>query len=623
VILTTLAVAVFLGILAQVLAERWKLPAILPLLLFGIAFGPQALGILHPAELGEVFREFVHLGVAMILFEGGLSLQVTELRRVGRAVGHLLTIGLLVTWAAAAALAHFFLTMPWSTAALFGAIVTVTGPTVVVPLLRHMIAPREVKTVLISEGLIIDPIGAVLAYLVLQWIERAGIPLQQLSQELFSLALTGALVGFAFGKLGDSFAKRRWVSGELRNLSVLALVLMCFWTAERGASESGILAVVVMGVTMSAANIPDLEPLRAFKEQLTILLISVLFVLLAGQLDLEAVMDLGWPGLAVALGMVLLVRPLSVVFSIWPGQMDWRGRAVLALLAPRGIVAAAVASLAARELAQYDFAGGAALEGLVYLVILVTGLAATAMAVVLPHWLGYLDDPLRRLVVLVGAHPMSRALAQVLQKEGRQVVVVDSVRDKIEEIRRSGVGTVRGDARASASYEKAGVERDSQVLLLTTNDELNVLASELVHKEFGVSHPVAALQTPSPEFGSERRAWLDLLGGGAVDLPRWHDKWKSGRAGVLTLEVTEEAALEAVEAQREERPEDLVVVCGWEDDVPRFRIEDQALSRFQRLTVLAAGEVRNELAAYAVERADADQLPRPPLRSQTSSDVSP
>lgn len=596
-ILTTIAAAVFLGILAQVLAERWKFPAILPLLLFGMVAGPQILGILHPSELGEFFKEFVHIGVAIILFEGGLSLSLDELRRVRGAVGNLLSLGMLVTWGASASLAHFFLDMPWSSASLFGAIVTVTGPTVIVPLLRHMIAPRQVKAILVSEGLIIDPIGAVLAYMVLQWIERAGIPPTRLAGELFTLAATGAVVGFAFGSLGNLFAKRRLASGDLRNLGILALVLMCFMASEHTSSESGILAVVVMGITMSAARIPDLEPLRNFKEQLTILLISILFVLLAAQLDLQAIVELGWGGAAVAAGLVLVVRPLSVLLSVFPGQLDWRGRTVLAMTAPRGIVAAAVASLAARELTQYGLAGGTTLEGLVYLVILVTGLWATMMAVLLPRWLGYLDDPSRQLAVLVGANPVTHGLAKSLQAEGRQAVVVDSVRSKLEALRGEGVSAVRGDARASATYERAGVERDTTVVFLTTNDELNVLAAELVHNEFGVEHPVATLQTPSPEFGSERRAWMDLLGGGAVDLPRWFERLRSGRAGFLTL-VNTEPVREALEDLRERHPGRTVIVCGWREGEPHFRVREEALDTFERLTVLAAGEARNVLSPF-------------------------
>jgi len=190
-ILTTFVAAVALGIAGQIIAERFQLPAIMPLLMLGVFFGPFGLALVHPEALGGALEALIHLGVAIILFEGGLSLDPQRLSRVGSAVGNLLTIGVAVTGVASAAAAHWTVGMPWTTAALFGAIVTVTGPTVIVPLLRHMIAPREVKTILLSEGLIVDPIGAILAYLVLQWIERAGIPLHTLTGEVVTLAATG------------------------------------------------------------------------------------------------------------------------------------------------------------------------------------------------------------------------------------------------------------------------------------------------------------------------------------------------------------------------------------------------------------------------------------------------
>ncbi|HUO87142.1 MAG TPA: cation:proton antiporter, partial [Thermoanaerobaculia bacterium] len=231
-LLQTVAVAFFLGIAAQVVADRFKLPAILPLLLFGVAAGPYALSVVQPSSLGEGLEVFIKLGVAVILFEGGLSLDPNQLRRVGAAVRNLLTVGVLVTWLGAAWLARMVIDMPWSTAALFGAIVTVTGPTVIVPLLRHMIAPRPVRTVLVSEGLIIDPIGAVLAYFILQSIERADRPLAPLLTELLVLAVTGGVLGFVTGSLAKWSARSRLVGRDLRNLVILALLVGMFFLAE-------------------------------------------------------------------------------------------------------------------------------------------------------------------------------------------------------------------------------------------------------------------------------------------------------------------------------------------------------------------------------------------------------
>lgn len=600
-LLQTVAIAFFLGIAAQVVADRFKLPAILPLLLFGVVAGPYGFAVVQPASLGEGLEVFIKLGVAVILFEGGLSLDPNQLRRVGAAVRNLLTVGVLVTWLGAAWLARAVVGMPWSTAALFGAIVTVTGPTVIVPLLRHMIAPRRLRTVLVSEGLIVDPIGAVLAYLVLQWIERADRPLAPLLTELLVLAVTGGVLGFVAGSLAKIAARSRLVGRDLRNLVILAILVGMFLLAELQAPESGILAAVVMGLTMSAAKIPDLEPLRAFKEQLTVLFISLLFVLLAARLELTAIADLGWRGIVVVAGLILVVRPLAVAASVWPRHLDWRQRLVLALTAPRGIVAAVVASLIAIQLRASGTAGAGALEGLVYLVIVVAGVWATVMAVLLPRVLGWMRDPLRRLTVLVGANPLAQALAASLVAEGRRVVVVDAVGWKLDPLRREGVDTVRGDARDASSYEEAGVERDTSVVALTTNDELNLIVAELVRGEFGVEHPIVALQRPPEELGRLRRAWVDLLGGRGIDVPRWIRDLENDRAAAVTVPLEEDdedarrVALELIRPQEK----DALFVCGWTAGSASFQLPAEGLDRLDRVTLLVRqGRARDAIEPY-------------------------
>lgn len=621
-LLQTISVAIFLGIFAQVVADRLKLPAILPLLILGMIAGPQALGLLDPAELGDGLEVFIKIGVAIILFEGGLSLDPRRLRQVGAPVRNLLTLGVVVTGVGGAWLAREITGMPWATAALFGAIVTVTGPTVIVPLLRHMIAPRRVRTILVSEGLIVDPIGAVLAYMVLQWIERTGQPFQALSRELVVLTATGIVLGLAGGTVARFVASSRLVGRELRNLTILALLIGCFMVAELQVPESGILAAVVMGLTMSMSEIPDLEPLRSFKEQLTVLLISVLFILLSGQLDLDAMLALGWQGLAVGMGLILVVRPAAVLASVWPSHLDWRARSVLALTAPRGIVAAAVASLSAIQLRAVGLDGATQLEGLVYLVILLTGAWATVMALLLPRILGYVGDPSRRLTVLVGANPLTRALAETLDAKGRKVVVVDQVGYKLRGLSGTGILTVRGDARDAATYEKAGVERDTHVLAATTNDELNLLVAELVRDEFGVEHPVVTMQRPSEEFGSKRRAWVDLLTAGGLDVVKWMRWLEAGRAAVVTvdLEASEEARLRVDELIRDLESE-VKFVCGWVGGDPNFRLDSleggESLERFTEISLLVpkgpAGEGLKGLLAEPEEVTVAPQAWEGPL----------
>jgi NhaP-type Na+/H+ or K+/H+ antiporter/Trk K+ transport system NAD-binding subunit len=599
-ILTTFVAAVALGIAGQIIAERFQLPAIMPLLVLGILFGPFGLALVHPEALGNALEALIHLGVAIILFEGGLSLDPQRLSRVGSAVGNLLTIGVAVTGVGSAAAAHWAVGMPWATAALFGAIVTVTGPTVIVPLLRHMIAPRGVKTILLSEGLIVDPIGAILAYLVLQWIERAGIPLRDLSGEVVTLAVTGLVLGFVAGALAKMILSTRLVGGELRNLTILALLMVCYLVSEHQAHQSGILAATVMGLTISAADLPDLVTVRAFKGQLTTLIISMLFILLAAQLDLGAVISLGWNGVVAVVALIVLVRPLSVALSIWPGQVDLRGRTVIALTAPRGIVAAAVASLAAREMSKSGVAGAAELEGLVYLTILATGAWATVGALVLPKLLGYTADPARRKAVLVGANALGETLARLLTSAGRSTVGIDASSWRLDRFRAAGLPVVVGDARDAATYEEAGVERDSLVIAISTNDELNLLVAEMVRAEFGVEHPVVAIQQPPEELGRRSRAWIDMLGGGGIDVPRWIRKIENGQAVEIAVDPRSpevQAALRAVEL--EDRSGVLRLV-GFTDGEPVLHVDDAHLAQLDRLVLLAAGRPLEILEPHRV-----------------------
>lgn len=601
--MTTVVAAVALGILAQVMAERLRLPAILPLLLLGMAFGPHAAGLFDPDSLGGVLEVFIHLGVAIVLFEGGLTLDFSHLVREREPVRNLLTIGVLVTGAGAAWAAHALAGMPWPTAALFGAIMTVTGPTVIVPLLRHMIVPRRVKTILISEGLIIDPVGAVLAYLVLQWIQRSGVPVREMAGEVVLLVLTGAVLGFAAGALAKFFLKTRFVSGELRNLVVLAILMVGYLGAERQASQSGILAAVVMGITVAADELPDLVSLRAFKGQVTALVISVLFILLAGELDLGSIVALGLGGWSVVAILIFLVRPLAVALSVWPSMAGARDRLVLAMTAPRGIVAAAVASLAARDLAGRGIEGAHAMEGLVYLSILATGAWATAGAVVLPRLLGYLTDPSRRRAVLVGENALTTALGHALRRLDWAVVVIDTVPWRLERARAAGFETVLGDARDAITHEEAGVEADTRVVAGTTNDELNLLVTELVHHEFHVSHPIAVLQRPPEELGRRSRAWLDLLGGRAIDVPRWLRMIEGGQVEEMELDLGREGTARLLLQTERSHPNDVLRLLAVSGGRPRFGVSGEPREEWERLVVLVARGQAEEMLARALESA--------------------
>lgn len=597
--LETVVVAIVLGIAAQIVADRMHLPAILPLLLFGMVAGPWGLGWIRPETLGHGLEVLVHLGVAIILFEGGLSLNLDHLRRVGGAVRNLLTVGAAITTMGAAGLAWWVVGLPWPTALLFGAIVMVTGPTVIQPLLRHMVAPRRVKVVLTSEGLIIDAIGATAAYLVLQWVERTEMPASELGGEILRLLVVGTILGFAAGSLARLVARRRFFGVELKNLTVLSVLMLCYLVAEVGAPQSGILASVVMGITMGAWPVPDLTRIKLFKGQITVFVISFVFVLLAAGLDLAAMWNLGWRGAAVTAGLILVVRPVSVLLSVMPSQMPLRDRIALSLTAPRGIVAAAVASLAALSLREAGIPGDVTLEGLVYLVILVTGIWATVMAVVLPRLLGYEDDPSRRRTVIVGASPFSKAVAGIVSDTGREVVVIDSVQGRLDPFLEAGHLTVLGDAREVTIYEEAGVARDTSVLALTTNDELNLLVAELVRDEFGVEHPVVVLQEPPEGFGLHSRVWVTLLGRREMEVPHWNTCLERGEARVVDVELEDEEVVSRVRKTELRHPDGIFPLCGLDDGEPVFELERTEWSDLESLLLL----VREGEALAALESA--------------------
>jgi len=362
--------------------------------------------------------------------------------------------------------------------------------------------------------------------------------------------------------------------------------MVCYLVAERQAPQSGMLAALVMGLTVSAAELPDLTSVKAFKGQLTTLAISVLFILLAAQLDLAEVADLGWYGGLVIAGLILVVRPVAVALSIWPKHLDWRGRAVVGLTSPRGIVAAAVASLTARELDKIGIGGGAAMEGLTYLAIIGTGVWSTIMALVLPRLFGYTKDPSRRRRVLVGANALTETLAKLFAMDGSTAVVVDGVSWRLDRFRTAGIGTISGDARDAITYEEAGVERNSGVVAATTNDELNLLVAELVHTEFGVENPVVALQRPPEDLGRRSRGWVDLLGGRSFDVPVWVRRLENRIAHKLVIDPRNPEPVALLREIERESPQEVVRLAGLKNQLVRLRVDDEYLEQLDRLILL-------------------------------------
>ncbi|PIK92915.1 cation:proton antiporter [Synechococcus sp. 65AY6Li] len=420
-ILFTLALVA--GIAAQVLANFVKVPSIVFLLLFGVLLGPDGLGWVRPQIMGSGLEALVSLAVALILFEGGLNLRLQRLNQVSDSLRNLVLLGSLLTLGGGALAAHYLGEFPWPLAFLFGSLVVVTGPTVINPILKRVRVDPAVSTLLEGEGVLIDPVGAILAVVVLQ-VVLSGHPsfllaLEQLSSRLAIGSAVGALGGWLMGSF--LLWSRQFLTEELRNSVVLAGALGVFALAQSLRSEAGLMAVVMAGLVVRQKAAIAERSVRQFHGQLVVMAISVLFILLTSTLSLKAVLALGWGALATVLCLMLVVRPLSVWLCTWGSDLNWRQKLFVAWLAPRGIVAASVASLFAILLTERGITGGDALKALVFLTISVTVTVQGLTAAWVARWLG-LDQG--SSTVIIGNHPLVGQLAQLLRSLNQAVEVL-------------------------------------------------------------------------------------------------------------------------------------------------------------------------------------------------------
>ncbi len=465
------------GVAAQWIAWRLHLPSILLLFGCGIVVGPVT-GWLDPDALfGPVLMPLVSLSVGVILFEGGLSLSIRELRQIGGVVTRLVTVGVLVTWALAAMAAYLILRLDGQMSLLIGAILVVSGPTVIIPLLDHVRPKGQVSSVIRWEGILNDPVGALLAVVVYEAIlagTLAGRPGEAGQQYLASLGV-GLLAGLV-GAIVILLVFRYYLLPDyLQNPFSLSLVVAVFTVSNLFREESGLLATTVMGVALANQRWVELRHIVEFKETLRVLVISSLFVLLAARLTPANIGQLGWEAVAFLLALVFIVRPAAVWVSAVGSKLSQQEREFVSWMAPRGIVAAAVASIFAERLAEAGVAGAEKLVPVVFLVIAGTvalyGLTAFAVAKRLN-----LAEPEPQGVLFVGAHDWAREMAGCLKEEGVMVALADSNYHNVKQARMAGLSTYFGTILSEHVLEGVNLYGIGRLLALTSNDEANSLA---------------------------------------------------------------------------------------------------------------------------------------------------
>lgn len=478
-----LALIVAIGIGSQWLAWRLKLPSILILLTCGIVLGP-VLGVLRPNEVPhDLLFPLVSLGVAVILFEGALNLRLHELRGHGIAVRNLCSFGAMINGGLITLATWQFGVLSLDLALLFGTIMTVTGPTVIAPLLRSVRPTPGVANVLQWEGILIDPIGALLAVLVYEFV-AAGHAGEQIALTLGKMLLIGGGLGCASAAAFATALRRRWMPEHLHDVSALAMVLLVFSASNALQRESGLLAVTVMGIWLANVRGIDTEGILHFKESLTVLFVSVLFLVLAARLDPSAIMDLGLGGLAVLGAVMFVARPAAVFASTVGSSLTWRERVVIAWIGPRGIVAAAVTSVFALSLEQKGHPQAALLVPLVFAVILGTVALQGLSARYLARFLG-VSEPIARGVLILGANQVGLALAKALKATGRRVIVADTSWEQIAEARMAGVETYFGSIVSEHADQHLDLFGIGRFIACSRRPELNQLACQHFAAELG------------------------------------------------------------------------------------------------------------------------------------------
>lgn len=480
-----LAAVIVLGAAAQWLAWALRIPSILFLLLFGFLAGP-ILGWVSPTALfGDLLLPLVSIAVALILFEGGLSLSFREIRGSAGVITLLVTVGALVTWALAGAAAHLLLGLDFEIAALLGAILTVTGPTVVLPLLRHIRPSAPLDAILKWEGIVIDPIGALLAVLVFEGI-RHGTDggATHFAAAIGLTVLGGGAIGLVAAAVLAYGIRRYVIPDHLQTAVALMLVVGAFVGANAVHPESGLLAVTVMGIALANQRFADMRHVLEFKENLRVFLLSAVFILLSARVRLSEMQSVGGDVLLFVLALILVVRPACVALSTMGSSLSWRQRAFLACVAPRGIVAAAVTSVFALELERLGHSQARLLVPVIFSTIVVTVVTYGLLGSPIARRM-HLSDSNPQGFLIVGANRFARQLARVLQAHGVRVVLVDSNRNEVLAARGEQLPAHFGSILTEEAREKLDLTGIGRLLALTSNDEVNALACERFARIFG------------------------------------------------------------------------------------------------------------------------------------------
>lgn len=497
-----LAGIIILGILAQWVAWRLKIPAILPLILIGLLVGPISAEFL--SEDGSKWIEpiwngkkglfpgdglyyFVSLAISVILFEGGLTLKRDEIRNVGPVITKLITLGALVTFFGGAIAAHYIFYLSWELCFLFSALIIVTGPTVITPILRNIPLKKDLSAVLKWEGILIDPIGALVAVLVFEFISVGGDSgfTKTAFIEFGKIILFGTTFGFTFAHALKFVINKNIIPHYLLNVVSLSTVLLVFVESDIFAHESGLLAVVVMGMVLGNSKLQNRKELLYFKESLSVLLISILFILLAANISVAEMMLLfNWNTLVLFALIVFVIRPVAVFLSTSKSTLKLKEKIFISWVGPRGIVAAGIASLFGSKLMKQGVEGAEFITPLVFMVVLGTVLlnATTARFVAKLSGVFLMKS---EGILIIGASKFARIIGGYLQSNQRHVVLIDNNQSNIDAAQEFGLEALNVNIYSETLTDNIELNDVGYLMAMTANSDINSYSIKKFSKQFG------------------------------------------------------------------------------------------------------------------------------------------
>lgn len=498
----TFVIAVLIATSAQMLASRFRFPPILLWLLAGMLLGPFGLHALHTETVEPALHTLIELGLAIILFEGGLNLNLKALRKNGWVVGRLVLFGPLLTILIGGSAAHLITGLDWTLALLFGALVSVGGPTVILPLIRQMRLGRNISQILTAEAMLIDVTGAIVAIVLLQVALTPEMPALTIAQHILEKVALGAAMGLVGGKMLAWLLASIWAKDfEIRSILTLTSAWALFLLADSISSQAGLLTMLMMGATLQQMEVPDIQRLKHFKGSLSMLLISVLFVLLAAQLDLSLMYGYLWQGLLIFLILAVITRPFIVLLSTLGAtlgkQLKFNESAYLAGMAPRGVVAAAITSLFALILTENGRANSEMMLALTYIIIIVSIIGYSLLAKPLKRWLA-IDGGDDRSVMIIGGGNIGVEIGRVLSDD-REVRYLDLNSEVITSLKNTGSYAVCGNALDPFYWELIHAEEIGSALIMTGSSDHNLHIARLAHENFHIPTIYIALEEGDEE----------------------------------------------------------------------------------------------------------------------------